>query len=215
MPTASTFLCGARSTAGNSGKDVACAVCYAYSSNVGTWRLDTTGSYYSSGGGNPLNVSCQPNTEYVFDMSNNTCKINGTTYSSTATKENKSVGNIFLLSINNGGTVFSSCMKARIKSAKVYDGNTLVRDMIPVRVGDEGCMYDKVNGVIYHNAGSSSFNAGDDTYVANKDIPNSNGYNLTFGMADIAGSDTFSLTLDYADGTSETLSGNWPYGDTY
>lgn len=100
-------------------------------------------------------------------MSNNTCTINGTTYSSTATKENKSVGNIFLLSINNGGTVFSSCMKAKIRSAKVYDGNTLVRDMIPVRVGDEGCMYDKVNGVIYHNAGSSSFIVGEDTYVAN------------------------------------------------
>ena len=26
---------------------------------------------------------------------------------------------------------------------------------------------------------------------------------------------TISLTLYYADGTSETLSGNWPYGDTY
>lgn len=57
--------------------------------------------------------------------------------------------------------------KMKCWGLQVYHNDVLVRDMMPVRVGDEGCMYDKVNGVIYHNAGSSSFNVGEDTYVAN------------------------------------------------
>ena len=45
----------------------------------------------------------------------------------------------------------------RIYAAKIYDNDTLVRDFIPVKVGQEGCLYDKVSGEIFRNAGTGSF----------------------------------------------------------
>ncbi len=50
----------------------------------------------------------------------------------------------------------------RIYSAKIYDGNTLLRDFIPARRNTDGAlgMYDAVNNVFYTNDGTDSFGAG-------------------------------------------------------
>ena len=45
---------------------------------------------------------------------------------------------------------------------KVYENNILVRDMIPVRVGQVGYMYDKVSGELFGNQGSGNFKLGND-----------------------------------------------------
>lgn len=45
---------------------------------------------------------------------------------------------------------------------KIYDGNKLVRDLIPVRVGTTGYMYDRVSGQLFGNAGTGSFVLGND-----------------------------------------------------
>ena len=45
----------------------------------------------------------------------------------------------------------------RIYSAKLYASGTLVRDFIPVRSGAEYCLYDRVSGALFHNAGSGAF----------------------------------------------------------
>jgi hypothetical protein len=61
----------------------------------------------------------------------------------------------------------------RIYSAKFYDGTTLVRDLIPVRVGSGssavGYLYDKANPTggplgngLYGNSGSGAFVIGPD-----------------------------------------------------
>lgn len=50
---------------------------------------------------------------------------------------------------------------------KIYDCETgaLVRDLIPVRVGQNGCMYDRVSETLFENAGSGSFTYGPDVNV--------------------------------------------------
>ena len=50
----------------------------------------------------------------------------------------------------------------KIFSATIYNGSTLVRDYIPVRVGTVGCLYDKVSGTLFYSSGSSDFTAGPD-----------------------------------------------------
>lgn len=50
----------------------------------------------------------------------------------------------------------------RIYSAKLWDGNTLVRDYIPVRKGTVGYMYDRVSGKLFGNAGTGEFVVGQD-----------------------------------------------------
>ena len=46
--------------------------------------------------------------------------------------------------------------------AKFYDGSTLVRDFIPVRVGNVGYMYDRVSGKLFGNEGTGDFVLGSD-----------------------------------------------------
>lgn len=65
------------------------------------------------------------------------------------------------------GTVYSSVSK-RVYYCKMYENGVLVRDMIPVRVGTVGYMYDKVSRRLFGNSGSGSFIAGPDVI---SDIP--------------------------------------------
>ena len=49
----------------------------------------------------------------------------------------------------------------RIYSFKIYDNGTLIRDMIPVKdLSGIACMYDKVSGQFFYNAGTGDFIAG-------------------------------------------------------
>lgn len=57
--------------------------------------------------------------------------------------------------------------KARIAFMKMWSGDTLVRDYIPVRFTNEqgvseGAMYDRVSGALFRNAGTGSFTIGPD-----------------------------------------------------
>lgn len=50
----------------------------------------------------------------------------------------------------------------RIQWCKIWNGSTLLRDMISVRVGQTGYMYDKVSGNLFGNSGTGSFTLGND-----------------------------------------------------
>jgi len=63
----------------------------------------------------------------------------------------------------------SNRWKGRIYYLKIYDNTTLVRDFIPVRVGNIGYMYDRVSKQLFANKGTGNFILGQD--VANL-IPN-------------------------------------------
>lgn len=58
----------------------------------------------------------------------------------------------------NGGSISGGC---RIYYAQIWDGDTLIRDMIPaLDANNIPCMFDKVEGKCYYNAGTGQFIAG-------------------------------------------------------
>lgn len=59
------------------------------------------------------------------------------------------------------GTI-SPYIKARIYSSKHYDNGTLVLNLIPVRVGQVGYMYDTISHKLFGNSGTGSFIVGND-----------------------------------------------------
>ena len=65
---------------------------------------------------------------------------------------------IALFNVYNGS--FQS--NARLYSAIIKDGDTVVFDAIPVRVGTTGYLYDKISGQLFGNAGTGSFILGPD-----------------------------------------------------
>lgn len=51
-------------------------------------------------------------------------------------------------------------MVGKLGFLKIYSGDSLVRDYLPVKVGSEYCMYDRVSGELFFNAGTGAFTGG-------------------------------------------------------
>lgn len=58
--------------------------------------------------------------------------------------------------------IFGGSLKARLYNFSISDNGVLVRDLIPVRVGNVGYMYDRVSGQLFGNAGTGNFVLGPD-----------------------------------------------------
>jgi hypothetical protein len=58
--------------------------------------------------------------------------------------------------------MMSDAFKGRCYYFKLRDGNTLLLDCIPVRVGNVGYMFDKVSGKLFGNAGTGNLILGPD-----------------------------------------------------
>ena len=97
-------------------------------------------------------------TTYTVTLDKNAYVINGTSYQlgASAFTTNNSV------CIFSANSVSVSRMVGRIYYFKMWKNGELVRDFIPVRVGQVGYMYDKVSGVLFGNAGSGAFILGND-----------------------------------------------------
>lgn len=92
------------------------------------------------------------------EMKSGSIKVGDTTHTFTA-KSFKSSYTVILFGLNNGGTLIRSTCK--IGRTFLYDGTTVL-DLIPVRVGQVGYMYDKISGQLIGNAGTGSFILGPD-----------------------------------------------------
>ncbi len=77
--------------------------------------------------------------------------------------------NVYLFAHNRGGSQVSKSTGVRIYDFKIYQNSTLVRDFIPVRIGQVGYMYDKVTKQLFANKGTGNFILGND--VSNAVIP--------------------------------------------
>ena len=69
---------------------------------------------------------------------------------------------IALFALGNSGTTVSEKTRAKVYSSELRVGNITVRDLIPVRVGNVGYMYDRVSGQLFGNSGTGSFVLGPD-----------------------------------------------------
>lgn len=98
---------------------------------------------------------------FIASVANSTqsLSVDGTS-SSAAIVTPVSNMNMYLFARNK--STVSNFAKAKIYYCKIWNGGTLVRDFIPVRVGQVGKMYDKVSGTFFSNIGSGSFTLGND-----------------------------------------------------
>ena len=67
---------------------------------------------------------------------------------------------MLLFAWNQNGTITFG--KYKVSYLQIYSNGALVRDMIPVRVGMEGAMYDRVTGTLFGNSVTGAFLYGPD-----------------------------------------------------
>ena len=146
-----------------------------------------------------ITKSFELNKEYTFVGTMNTTRItvevsdgNGTVSDSLNVSNTTNTQSNSLHLFSNGGTINNNgviepkgsgygdqLFMGKIHSFKLYDGNVLVLDLIPVRRNSDNVlgMYNRVNGEFYANAGTDTFVAGADngaTFAACS--PVGNGY---------------------------------------
>ena len=97
----------------------------------------------------------QQRYKIIVDIPNGSANINNTSYNVGTYTEN--TVNLHLFTISTGGTIMSPA------AMKCYSLNIGTRmDLIPVRVGTVGYMYDRVSGQLLGNDGTGDFIVGPD-----------------------------------------------------
>ncbi len=100
--------------------------------------------------------------EYILSNSQSGAYINGNLIKSYNTATFSSKHSMFLFGLNQNGTVEYRKFIGRLYYCKIYDGNTLVRDFVPVIDGSNiACLYDRVEKKCYYNAGTGTFSYGE------------------------------------------------------
>lgn len=111
---------------------------------------------------------------------------------------------IFLFAVNSSrqSTGYGAC---KLRSCKIYDNGTLVRDFIPCKnaSGVIG-LWDDVNSAFYQNAGSGTFTSGPEIKGTNKSLIDGTGYDVNAGKCLVGGT-------DYAIKKGRTLIGGTGY----
>jgi len=122
--------------------------------------------YFGLGNTNNRTGAKYDNLRHIFrlDGPNRTLTVDSTIYNGSGTIEsgyNLTVA-IFNRNSQNGITYRADNARSRCYSAKYYRNGVLIQHLVPVRVGMEGAMKDKVTGKIYRNQGTGAFKIGAD-----------------------------------------------------
>lgn len=94
-------------------------------------------------------------SQYVFV---NGTKYGNQTYSGTLNSDLS----IYLFKRHHYSTDSVSGLQGKIYYTKIIKNGQMVGDFIPVRVGQVGCLYDRVSGGLFYNQGTGSFTLGSD-----------------------------------------------------
>lgn len=118
----------------------------------------------SNWGANLFRLNNIINQKVTLKLTGNTVEYNGTLYNCDTygtVKDDTNTHEVMLLT-SQQNTAKASC---KVYSFKIYEGETLIRDLIPAKTPDNiVCFYDKVTGSLYKNRGSGNFIAGGVVY---------------------------------------------------
>lgn len=124
----------------------------------GTW-FGVTNNKWGSGSSSGQYVNISGSTKVTGTLTFSAKSVSGTvdglSFSRTGTT---AFSNWSLFATSNSSYGFTG----RVYSCKCYKNSELILDLVPVRVGQVGYMYDKVGGELYGNAGGGSFTLGSD-----------------------------------------------------
>ena len=127
----------------------------------GAFKASVSGNFTVS----PTGVAADTD-RHTFDISMSALKLDGTAFANATTSpfSNAASGNtLYLFALHAGWSPYVvNYASMRIYSCKIYDGETLVRDFVPVvRTSDSKAgLYDLETDAFFGNAGSGSFTAG-------------------------------------------------------
>lgn len=136
-----------------------------YSSGVNLYRISRgdpdnsirvyNGSWDATNNGAPITLGAKT---HVIMNRDGSYSINGTSYLRRGAAGNENHDPIvFFKTSKTTGTAYM-----RLYSYRWIKADKLILDLIPVRKGKEGFMYDKVSGKLYGNSGSGKFIVGPD-----------------------------------------------------
>ena len=145
-------------------------------------------------GSQVLATQIKINTLYTIYLDKTKITINGTTTNWNQTADFTTPGTLTLFGVDS----FTKS-KCKIYYTKIWENEELVLDLIPVRVGDIGYMYDRVTGELYGNSGTGNFVLG--AYADD--------YESTYGFVNI-----YKSGLVVAGDFTET-SGSTTFGNSY
>lgn len=118
-------------------------------------------SYYGLPSGSNRWTLSPMTGKYVYDFNKNVHTVDGVSKTYTA-RTFQADYNTLIFSVTSYDGGVSEGAPGKCYYFKIYDNGTLVRDMIPVRVGQVGYMYDKISGTLFGNAGTGDFIFGND-----------------------------------------------------
>ena len=138
---------------------------------AGSWygalNLSQNGKWGSSGSAG-MNVNISATTKAYSIITFDTAYVEGNVNGIYFERSRSRVpGNWYMLGTSNGSYPFIG----KIYSLRAFQDDTLVLDMIPVRVGQDGYLYDKISGNLVKATNNSTFSVGQDVTPSNYIIP--------------------------------------------
>lgn len=119
------------------------------------------GKFFFGIGNQTWSVASHNANRHTFELNGNGyAKFDSTQRFLAAVANNSNY--VYLFARNGNGTASIFVYGFRLYGAKMYVGDELVRDFIPVRIGSVGYLYDKVNEQFYGRQGSGAFIVGPD-----------------------------------------------------
>lgn len=88
--------------------------------------------------------------------------VDGTTVKAWTASDFTTPVSVFLFSTQKADGTVGTCGTFRIYACKIYQNDVLVKDFVPVRIGQVGYLYDKISGELFGNDGSGNFTLGPD-----------------------------------------------------
>lgn len=146
LNTSDTYICGLRETSGNTRWCIG---------NNGYW------GYGSYGGQRTVPKDVQTTFELNY-LTSGTFSVDGYGSTSTLPALKFTPTNNIRLFGSAGVSASYSKWTGRIYGVKISQGSNVVMDLIPVRIGTTGYMYDRVGGQLFGNAGTGNFTLGND-----------------------------------------------------
>lgn len=98
------------------------------------------------------------NSIHTYIIDNTGLKLDGLSLATWSDVNEFTCGTLLLFNVGDG----TSFLNGRIYGCRIWDNGILERDLIPVRVGTTGYMYDRVSGQLFGNAGTGDFILGND-----------------------------------------------------
>jgi hypothetical protein len=96
---------------------------------------------------------------FTLDFSKDGIVIDGNTVATPSYTKFAQQSESIAIFVRVGGSAY---INGRLYAFQIWQNGVLVRDFIPVRVGNVGYMYDRVSGQLFGNQGTGEFVLGDD-----------------------------------------------------